>query len=356
MKKWIGAAVTAAALSIGGTDAVSAQGDASVTIVHGIPGITVDVQVDGEVVIAGFDAGDIQDLTPLAGQTLQDIVATRSGGDEVVIGPIESFTVPGEGNTSVVVHLDNSGRPTITPYLNAAPPTEQGRGLFTVRHVADAAPVAVTLDDEDVLSGIGNGQEGSVELPAGEITGAWITADGQRIAAVPTLLLEANTQLIVYVGGSREEENLEFYQQTIASDGTAESAPAPMTDGDDAAARAATDDDAESAPMTDGDDATARAATDDDAEAAADAEAAPEAASDDGEAAAQPADDGTPQPARVDTGGVSGPLDGEPVMLAAAGALVALAAAALFLRRRLMASTPVAAIGDTPWPPPTAER
>ena len=222
MKKLIGAVAAVAVVVTGATAEVLAQADTAdtaVTILHGIPGVTVDLQVEGETVIAGFDAGDTQDFTPLAGTTLTNIQAVRAGGDEVVIGPIDSFTVPDEGNTSVVVHLDNAGAPTITPFVNSAPPAEQGRGLLTVRHVAAASPVSVSLGDDDVIDGIGNGQEESVVLPAGEVADAWITMDGERIAAVPTLTLAANSQLIVYVGGSLEAQDLEFYLQQVSATG-----------------------------------------------------------------------------------------------------------------------------------------
>lgn len=313
--------------------AASAQAETAVTILHGIPGITVDLRVDGEVVIAGFDAGDTQDFTPLAGTELTNIEAVRAGGDEVVIGPIDSFTVPSEGNTSVVVHLDNSGSPTITPFTNSAPPSEQGRGLFTVRHVADASPVAVSIADESVITGIGNGQEGSVVLPAGEVSDAWITADGARIAAVPTLALEANSQLIVYVGGSLEAANLEFYLQQVSASGI-ESVATPMEQAEPET------DDGEATRTEDGETAQQTDDGDDD---------------DGDDVAGGEADDGTPQPSEVNTGAAIDASSGNPVVLGAGVALLVLAAVALLARRRVLAGISSATGLVTPWGPPSAD-
>lgn len=306
MKQLLGAVAAVAALVVGASTGASAQTENAVTILHGIPGITVDLRVDGELVIAGFDAGDTQDFTPLAGTVLKNIEAVRAGSDEVVIGPIDSFTVPDEGNTSVVVHLDNSGEPTITPFMNSTPPTEQGRGLLTVRHVADAAPVSVTIDDENVVDGIGNGEEGGVILPAGEVANAWITADGERLAPLPTLSLEANTQLIVYVGGTLEAGNLEFYLQQVAGS------------------------DIQAAPAQ-----------------AAETEQADEEVDD-------AAGDGTPQPDVVNTGDAIGPSSGSPMMLGVGLALLLLASGALLARHRVLAG---AADGSNaaPWGPPTGD-
>ena len=308
--------IVAAGVSAG----VSAQTDTAVTILHGIPGITVDLRVDGEVVIAGFDAGDTQDFTPLAGTELTNIEAVRAGSDEVVIGPIDSFTVPDEGNTSVVVHLDNAGDPTITPFTNSAPPSEQGRGLFTVRHVADASPVAVSIADEVVIDAVGNGEEGGVVLPAGEVADAWITADGQRIAAVPTLALEANSQLIVYVGGSLEADNLAFYLQQVSASGI-ESVATPMAQAE-----------------SDGDDGAVQQSDDDGDEA------------DDGAAG-----DGTPQPSQVNTGDVIDASSGNSVVLGVGIALLVLASISVLARRRILAGVGAAVGLVAPWEPPTAD-
>jgi len=259
-KTLMGAAL-AAAFALSTSAGAIAQSDdtgTSITILHGIPGITVDLFVDDELVIAGFDAGDTQDLTPLAGQTLNNIEARQAGGTEVVIGPIATFVVPEEGNASVVVHLDAEGSPTLTPFVNSTPPTEQGRGRLVVRHAAAAPPIEVNIDDEEVLADIGNGQEGSLVLPAGEVSGAWITADGERIAQLPALRLEANTDLIVYVGGSLEADDFEFYLQTIAADEAPRSIeisqPATVVDSDSDAdtAQATTADDADAAETDDG--------------------------------------------------------------------------------------------------------
>lgn len=305
MKKQLLGAVATISLVVAGASGASAQTDNAVTILHGIPGITVDLRVDGELVIAGFDAGDTQDFTPLAGTVLENIEAVRAGGDEVVIGPIDSFTVPDTGNTSVVVHLDNDGEPTITPFVNSSPPAEQGRGLFTVRHVADAEPVSVTVADEEVVSGVGNGQEGGVVLPAGEVADAWITAGGERIAAVPTLSLEANTQLIVYVGGSLEAGNLEFYLQQVAAEGIS-SVPTPMADADASVQQA-------------------------------------------------DSDDGTPQPNEVNTGDAIDSASGNPVVLGAAVGLFGLAAMALLLRWRILAVAGATLRREVSWAPPSLD-
>lgn len=298
-------AVLAATLSVAGPAA--AQLRSAVTILHSIPGLSVDLVVDGEVVIAGFNAGDTQDLSALAGQTLRNIEAREPGGGAVVVGPIDAFEVPSQGNASVVVHLDSGGDAVITTYFNEAPPLDQGRGRLVVRHVAAAPPIDLTLADETVLTGIDNAQEAAVELPAGEITDAWITAGGERIARLPNLELDAQSNLTVYVGGSVDDDSLAFYLQVVAG-------------GQDSPVSVIMDD------TPDGPDAT-EATVDSEVDGQVDG------ADDQIDAAAQ-TDDGTPQPTVVNTGSPIGAGRDVVLLMIALGAAL-LAVGALTLRRRV---------------------
>lgn len=299
MKRLMAATMVAGVVLVSAGTA-RAQLDDSVTILHGIPGITVDLVIDDEVVIAGFDAGDTQDFTPLAGMTLNDIEARRAGSDEVVIGPIDSFEVPGDGNNSVVIHLDEVGEPTITSFANESIPTDQGRGLLTVRHAAAAPQIAVLVDGQEVLSGIGNGTGDGVVLPAGEIVDAVVTVDGAPIASMPNLQLESNSQLIVYIGGNAADDDLEFYLQAVAG-GEVSSVPTPSE------RQAQPDSDDETPPADDGVPAP---------------------------------DDGTPQPDVVNTGNsriLQGSItpSGAPFAAFIGIGLLAMAGVAFGVRRRL---------------------
>ena len=83
MKRVIaGLAAAAAAVAIAPAGA-SAQDDASITLLHGIPGVTVDVAVDGAVVIPGFEPGATQDLSSFAGQTLVNLEVRLAGTEDV---------------------------------------------------------------------------------------------------------------------------------------------------------------------------------------------------------------------------------------------------------------------------------
>ena len=219
--------------------AANAQDAADVTLLHGIPGATVDVAVDGEVVIPGFEPGDTQDLSAFAGQTLANLEVRAAGTEDVVIGPVEAFDVPASGSWTVVAHLDADGAPTVTPFENNSAPTADGEGRLTVRHTAAAPAVDLVVGDARPIEGAANGASADLELPAGEIAGAQLApAGGDPIVDVPTVNLTAGTNLIVYAVGSLEDETFTFLTQEYevgteaAEDGGTTDAPAADDEGD----------------------------------------------------------------------------------------------------------------------------
>jgi hypothetical protein len=218
MKKFLAASALAGAAVLAVAPAgAGAQESATVSLMHGIPGATVDVVVDGSVVIPGFEPGSMQDLSPFAGQTLANVEVRAAGTEDVVIGPIESLAVPDAGNWTVVAHLGADGTPTLTPFENDVSPLAAGQGRLTVRHTAAAPAVDIILaDGSRPFTNLSNPNEAAADLPAGPITGAQIApTGGEALAPVPDVELTAGTNLIVYAVGSLEDGSFTFQTQSI---------------------------------------------------------------------------------------------------------------------------------------------
>lgn len=231
MKRLLTALVATAAVCLIPASA-AAQDAATVTLIHGIPGATVDVVVDGEVVIAGFEPGSTQDLSAFAGQTLVNLEVRAAGTEDVVIGPVAEFPVPDAGNWSVVAHLDADGNPTVTPFENNTEATAAGEGRLIVRHTAAAPAVDLVVGDSRPIEGAANGDSAELDLPAGEIAGAQLApAGGDPIVDAPTVNLQAGTDLIVYAVGSLDGETFTFYTQEVEV-GTESAAGGDESEGD----------------------------------------------------------------------------------------------------------------------------
>jgi hypothetical protein len=313
MKRLLAGIAAVAAIAVAPSVA-NAQDDTQITLLHGIPGATVDVSVDGQVLLPGFEPGATQDLTPFAGQTLANVEVFAAGTQDVVIGPIAELPVPDSGNWTVLAHLDAEGTPTITPFENDTTATNDGEGRLTVRHAAAAPAVDLVVGDARPVTDAANGDEAPLALPAGEIAGAQIApAGGDPIADVPTVDLAAGTNLIVYAVGSLDDDSFTFYTQEIevgteaAAGGTDDSAAEGDAGADDSTGEgdAGADD---SAAEGDADDSAAEGGADDDS-------------------------DGTPAPTAVNTGSPLGSSTNIALLSGALGLLV-LSGGALALRHR----------------------
>lgn len=229
MKKLLAglAAVAAVAIAPG---AVGAQDGATVTLLHGIPGATVDVAVDGEVVIPGFEPGATQDLSAFAGQTLANVEVRAAGTEDVVIGPVAEFPVPDSGNWTVVAHLDADGNPMLSLFANDTSPTAPGEARVTVRHTAAAPAVDVRANGDVLIDGLSNPDEASAEVPAATYSADVALAGTEDVVLGPAdLNLAEGTHTIVYAWGSASDQNLDLAVQTI--DGL-HSAPAGVPGGE----------------------------------------------------------------------------------------------------------------------------
>lgn len=196
--------------------AASAQASADVTLVHGIPGATVDVAVDGTVVIDNFVPGSLANISSFAGQTLQNVTITDDATGTVLIGPVAELAVPQSGSHSIVAHLDADGEAIVTTFENNTATIDTGMARFTLRHTAAAPAVDLIIGDQRPITNAENGDSAEIELEDGALTDASIAPTGDvAIAELAQLDLAANTNTIVYAVGSTDDDTLDFVVQVV---------------------------------------------------------------------------------------------------------------------------------------------
>ncbi|KHL15109.1 uncharacterized protein DUF4397 [Mumia flava] len=208
------AAVAASALMF----APAAQAaDAQVTVVHGVPGATVDVYANGEALLTDFEPGTVTDPVAIPeGDYDLKVVAAGDGPDGDAVIEANGVAVPGGANLSVVAHLDADGNPVLTPYVNDTSATAPGEARVTVRHDAAAPAVDVRANEEAVFTNLKNPDEASADLPAGTVSADVVLAGTSDVAIGPADLdLAEGVSTIVYAWGSAEDGNLDLAVQTI---------------------------------------------------------------------------------------------------------------------------------------------
>ncbi|MCC2308873.1 DUF4397 domain-containing protein [Cellulomonas chengniuliangii] len=198
--------IAVAALTFAAVPAQAATGDnAQLSVLHGVPGLTVDVWVNGERTIDDFTPGSLAgplDL-PAGTYTVAITAADATDASSPAIGPVD-LPLDAGGNYTAVAHLDTAGSPTATLFTNDTSPTAAGQGRLTVRHVAAAPAVDVLAAGQPVVTNLTNPNEQSLDLPAGTVSATVVAAGTTE----PALLGPADVNVaegsntIVYAWGN----------------------------------------------------------------------------------------------------------------------------------------------------------
>jgi len=235
----IGAAAIAAAMALAGP-ASAAEGDAQLSVLHGVPGLTVDVWVNGDRTLDDFTPGSLAGPLALPAGAYQIAITAADAADAsaAVIGPV-TVNLAANGNYTAVANLDAAGKPTANLFTNDVSQIAAGKGKLTVRHTAAAPAVDVLAGGSAVVTNLANPNEQTLTLDPGTVSAA-VAATGTTAPVIgpADVTIAEGTHTIVYAWGSLADKNLQLAVQTIpglhsapgsvpgARDGSAD-APAP---------------------------------------------------------------------------------------------------------------------------------
>jgi hypothetical protein len=214
----LGGAFGLAVFALAAAPAGAATSDtASLSVLHGVPDLTVDVYVNGELTLDDFTPGTLAGPLELAPGTYTVAITASDATDDSApaIGPVD---LPLEGGMSytAAAHLDAEGAPTATLFPNDTSETAAGEGRLTVRHIAAAPAVDILAGEDVVVSNLANPDEASLDLPAGVVPAA-VAATGTTdpVIGPADVTVSDGVATIVYAWGSLEDDNLALATQTI---------------------------------------------------------------------------------------------------------------------------------------------
>jgi hypothetical protein len=192
---------------------------ANVTVIQAVPGVTVDVSVDGRSVATGAEVGDV--LGPFE---------LSPGGHEVTFtGPgvdvASSLEVATGASTDVVLHLpaEVGGDPVVHSYDAPTGAIGPDKARVVLAHTATVAPADVRVNGETVFTNIANGEFAEAEVPAGTHEVALLpsgsTAD--PILGPLDVALEARTLSMIYAYGNPRDGSMNViaHTSTLTADG-----------------------------------------------------------------------------------------------------------------------------------------
>ncbi|MBK3640030.1 MULTISPECIES: DUF4397 domain-containing protein [Streptomyces] len=235
------AVAIAVTLSVSAGASASAQqqaaGDqATVSVLHAVPGLTVDVYAGDKELIPDFKPGTLTDPMKLDAGSYDIKIFKEGEGPDGSPAIEKKVDVPAGANATLVAHLTADGKPALDAFVNDVSKIPAGKARLTVRHVAAAPAVDVRANGKAVFKGLENPKEAKGEVAAGTVSADVVLAGTDTVAIGPAKLnLAEGTNTVVYAWGSADDKNLQLKVQSLTG---MHSAPSGVPAGETGAAAA----------------------------------------------------------------------------------------------------------------------
>ena len=185
----------------------AAEGDGTVYVVHGVPGATVDVYVNGAKTLPNFTPGKVAGPLSLpAGDYAIKIF--KAGDDPATATAVidQSVTLPAGANASLVAGLNASGKPTLFTFVNNVSAGAAGQGRLAVAHTAAAPAVDVLANGSAAFTNLVNGKEDTADLAAGTVSASVVATGttGPALIGPADVPVTSGMLTVVYAIGAPE--------------------------------------------------------------------------------------------------------------------------------------------------------
>ncbi len=194
----------AVAASLLGASSAAAADTAEVYVVHGVPGLTVDVYVDGALALDDFAAETVAGPLDLPAGSHAVAITAADAADAASPVLAASADLAAGNSYSLVAHLSADGNPTLTPYPNNISTVPAGQARLVVRHDAAAPAVDVRAGGAVVLADVTNPNQGGLTVPAGTVSADVVLAGTSTVAIGPAEvnLAEGSATFVHAVGSA----------------------------------------------------------------------------------------------------------------------------------------------------------
>jgi hypothetical protein len=197
MRKKLTTGIAAATLALLPLTAAAADQHvgAEIVVVHGVPGLTVDILVNGAPAITNFEFGSVVKTTLPAGDYTFGVAAA---GTTTAILTLDASLGAGISAT-IAAYLDVNGAPKLAAFLN-----ENAASGIQPFHLANFGAVDILSGTTTVLGPVTNGQTARIDVPGGTtVSAVGVGAAGSGVAALSLgdVTVPRNTLLLVYAIG-----------------------------------------------------------------------------------------------------------------------------------------------------------
>ena len=226
LSKFQSAVLTASMLLFLGAPAFAQ--DASVRVVHGIPGqdigptvdpaLPVDILVNDAIcLLSGFTFGQISGPFSLPEGTYDVKVSLANTLDPCSNAAVIAAPVPiasGE-NATIIAHLTEAGAPTASKFVNDVTPSADGSARVIAHHTAAAPAVDINVAfglprNTATIPNASNGAQASAELPVGSVNVGFAPAGTRTPLFVRTVRLRGDLTYVAYAVGSLTNDTFDL--------------------------------------------------------------------------------------------------------------------------------------------------
>ncbi|HZA31914.1 MAG TPA: DUF4397 domain-containing protein [Propionibacteriaceae bacterium] len=191
-----------------------AADSASIYIVQGLPGETLDVSIDGDSVAKGVKTAEV--AGPFEVPAGRREVTFASDGKVLE----RTFSVQAKSSWDVVVHLpaQTSGTPLITVFKNDLSAVPKGKASLTVAHVAAVPPAGIRVNGKVLFENIANGESLNLVVPMATYKVAIVpTGQTEPVILGPVdLTVKADSLNRVYAVGDPDKKTMNVAVHVIS--------------------------------------------------------------------------------------------------------------------------------------------
>lgn len=220
---------TGALIALGSSSATatadSSKGSADVYVVQGLPGVVVDVSVDGEVVAEDLATTDVAGPFEVEGGR-SSVTFTDARGTVLADNTVDAKAGT---STDLVLHLPTSakGAPTVTAFDNDLSAVQADKAAVTVAHTAAVPPADIKVNGDVLFANVANGESLDLVVPD-DTYEVEIVPTGQDAPVVfgpVDLDVEGGSLNRVYAVGDPSKKTMNVAVHVIAVDETGSAEP-----------------------------------------------------------------------------------------------------------------------------------
>ena len=207
-----------------------AANSTEVYIVQGLPGKSLDVDIDGKSVATGVKTAEV--AGPFKVKPGKNMVTFSENGNQVLEN---SFSIKEGGKADIVAHLpaSSSGDPLVTVYKYEDVKVPKGKAMLAVSHTAAVPPADIRVNGQVLFANIANGESLDLTVPVATYKVSIVpTGDTKPVFFGPvSLTVKGGAINLVYAVGDPEKKTMNVAVHVVTGDTTGSDKPSEVNTG-----------------------------------------------------------------------------------------------------------------------------